>query len=200
MSVESRSITLSSRDINPSINVNDYALDAVTTTNGTIGRQFQFMTWNNINLENMIGATYYNAYSKFTIRLLHCAVCDLCGNSTYGFSSSALTRIEYANTEFVLNGLTFDPQPYSHTNPSNTGASIIVGALTNQIPSSATGANPFNSLSTGNNRNVAYRFNKPTGNLTLTIDRIIPNTNTYAPTTAFGYGHFKFVFEIRGVV
>lgn len=200
MSVESRSITLSSRDINPSIDVNDYALGAVTTTNGTIGRQFQFMTWNNINLENMIGATYYNAYSKFTIRLLHCAVCDLCGNSTYGFSSSALTRIEYANTEFVMSGLTFDPQPYSHTNPSNTGASIIVGALTNQIPSSATGANPFNSFSTGNNRNVAYRFNKPTGNLTLTINRIIPNTNTYASTTAFGYGHFKFVFEIRGVV
>jgi len=172
MSVESRSITLSSRDINPSIDVNDYALDAVTTTNGTIGRQFQFMTWNNINLENMIGATYYNAYSKFTIRLLHCAVCDLCGNSTYGFSSSALTRIEYANTEFVMSGLTFDPQPYS----------------------------PFNSSSTGNNPHVAYRFKKPTGNLTQTKNRIIPNTNTYASTTAFGYGHFKFVFEIRGVV
>ena len=193
-------ITLSSYDINPSININDYSFNDVTTQNGTIGRQFQFMTWNNINLENLIGTSYFNAYSKFTIRLLRCTVCDLSGNSTYGFIANTASRVEYANTEFVLSGLAFNPQPYSHTNSSNTGASIIVGALTNHLPSTATGANPFNNISLVNNRNVAYRFNKPTGNLTLKIDRILPNTNTYAPTTAFGYGHFKFVFEISGSV
>ena len=193
-------ITLFSYDINPSINVNDYSFNDVTTQNGTIGRQFQFMTWNNINLENLIGTSYFNAYSKFTIRLLHTAVCDLSGNSTYGFITNTASRIEHSNTEFVLSGLTFNPQPYSHTNPTNTGASMMVGALSSTLPSTATASNVFNLFTIRNTRNVAYRFNKPTGNLTLKIDRILPNTNSYAPTTAFGYGHFKFVFEISGSV
>lgn len=200
MSDKTRSITLSSYDINPSISANDYALSAVTTTNGTIGLQFQSITWNNINLENMLGTSFYSNFSKFTIRLLQCAVCDLCGNSTYGFDTSGVTRIENLNTEFVLSGLDFSPPPYSLTNPSNTGASMMIGILANQIPSSATGSNSFNRLTLGTNRNVAYRFNKPIGNVNLKIDRINPNTNTYAPTTAFGYGHYKFVFQITGIV
>ena len=198
MSVETRSIALFSYDINSSININDYAHDAVTTSNGTIGRQFHYMIWNNINLENMIGTTYYNAYSKFTIKLLHTTICDLCGNSTYGFDANTPSRVEYANTEFVLRGLDFNPPPYSHTNSANTGASMMVGSLANLLPSSNIIFNHFNTFNTSSSRNIAYRFNKPTGNHSLQIVRFIPNTNTYAPTTTFGYGHFKFVFEIAG--
>jgi len=194
----SRTITLFSYDINPSINVNDYATADVVTSNGTIGRQFQYMTWNNINLETLVGSTFFNAYGKFTIRLLQCIVCDLCGNSTYGFDTNAANRIDNANSEFVLSGLDFNPMPYSHINPANTGASILTSTLV-QIPSSAVAVVNFpGSYSLRNSKAVVYRFNKPTGNLTLKIDRFIPNTNTYAPTAAFGYGHFKFIFEICG--
>jgi hypothetical protein len=191
----STTITLFSYDINPSINVNDYATAAVVTSNGTIGRQFQYMIWNNINLETLVGSTFFNANSKFTIRLLQCAICDLCGNSTYGFDANTASRIENANVEFVLSGLNFNPVPYSHINPANTGASILTSPLT-QLPSSATAVATF--PGPRNNKGMVYRFNKPTGNLTLKIDRFIPNTNTYAPTTAFGYGHFNFLFEICG--
>jgi hypothetical protein len=194
----SRTITLFSYDINPSINVNDYATAAVVTSNGTIGRQFQYMIWNNINLETMVGSTFFNAYSKFTIRMLQCIVCDLSGNSTYGFDISGVSRLDNANSEFVLSGLDFNPMPYSHINPTNTGASIFTCTLA-QIPSSATAVVNFTgTINLRTNKAVTYRFNKPTGSLTLKIDRFIPNTNTYAPTTAFGYGHFKFLFEICG--
>jgi hypothetical protein len=194
----SRTITLFSYDINPSINANDYATANVVTSNGTIGRQFQYMTWNNINLETLVGSTFFNAYSKFTIRLLQCIVCDLSGSSTNGFDTNGITRIDNANSEFVLSGLDFNPMPYSHINPANTGASIFTSPLA-LIPSSAVAVVNFTgTISLRANNAVTYRFNKPTGNLTLKIDRFIPNTNTYAPTTAFGYGHFKFIFEIRG--
>jgi len=200
MSIETRSITLSSYDINPSVNINDYATNPVTTSNGTIGQQFQYMIWNNVNLQNLVGSAFYNTYSKFTIRLLHCSVGDLCGNSTYGFDAIAESRVKNANAEFILNGLDFNPLPYSHTNPANTGASMITAPL-RQLPSSAVAIPTFTSaISTINNIHTLYKFNKPTGNLTLKIDRIIPSTNTYASTTAFGYGHYKFIFEIRGIL
>ena len=40
-------------DINASVNINDYATAAISNATGTIGPQFQYMIWNNINLENM---------------------------------------------------------------------------------------------------------------------------------------------------
>jgi hypothetical protein len=82
MTTEVRCITLSSSDINASVNINDYATTAITNTTGTIGPQFQYMIWNNINLENMVGSAFFNKYTKFKIRLLHCSICDLSGNST----------------------------------------------------------------------------------------------------------------------
>jgi hypothetical protein len=198
MTTEVRCITLSSSDINASVNINDYATTAISNATGTIGPQFQYMIWNNINLENMVGSAFFNKYTKFKIRLLHCSICDLCGNSTYGFDTNIVTRIQNANINLLLSGLDFNPSPYSHTNPTNTKVSIMTNSI-NQLPSSATAIPSFTTPSNRHSTYTSFRFNKPTGNVTLQIDRMIISTNTYAPiTNAFGYGHFKFLFEVSG--
>jgi hypothetical protein len=198
MTTEVRCITLSSSDINASVNINDYATAAITNATGTIGPKFQYMIWNNINLENMVGSAFFNKYTKFNIRLLHTSVCNLQANSTHGFDTNIVTRFQNAGINFLLSGLDFNPLPYSHTNPTNTKVTLISSV---QIPiaSTSTAIPTFTTLSNRHSSYSSFRFNKPTGNVTLQIDRIIPSTNTYAPTTnGFGYGHFKFVFEISG--
>lgn len=146
----------------------------------------------------MVGSAFFNKYTKFKIRLLHCSICDLCGNSTYEFDTNVVTRIQNANINLLLSGLDFNPSPYSHTNPSNTKVSIMTNTMS-QLPSIARGVVLFTTPSNRHSLYTSFRFNKPTGNVTLQIDRIIPSTNTYAPiTNAFGYGHFKFLFEVSG--
>ena len=146
----------------------------------------------------MVGSAFFNKYTKFKIRLLHYSVCDLCGNSTYGFDTNVVTRIQNATVNMLLSGLDFNPSPYSHTNPTNTKVTLNSNILS-QLPSSTTAVVTFTTPSNRHSTYTSFRFNKPTGNVTLQIDRIIPSTNTYAPiANAFGYGHFKFIFEVSG--
>ena len=67
--MNTRSFVLSSYDISPSDDLVDYYNQTVTTQNGTVADNRMSLTWNNVNLQQLLGNDFYNAYNRFTIRL-----------------------------------------------------------------------------------------------------------------------------------
>jgi len=196
MSFEIRNICLNTYDINNSQIGSNYALDIVSNSNGTIGEYFNYMTWNNVNLRTMLGDTYFNKYSTFSIKLIQCLIGDLIyDDSTISTNGSTV--------EFHLEGLSFknyNSTPYSITNINTiTSVTLYTGSLS-QLPSMSNLSTTVSGtkINTFIEKQQAYLFTKPTiDTVNLTIRRLNPTTQQYSNT--LGYGHFKFIFEICGI-
>ena len=196
MSVETRNICLNTYDINNSILSTDYNVTDVTTSVGTIGAYFNYMTWQNINLRTLLGDSYFNKYNAFSIKLIQCLV----GELTY-LDDSIIGSQTDSPIEFKLEGLPFknyNSSPYNFKNINTiTNVSIYTGKLL-KLPSVVN----LSTTTSGTKINVEttqpYIFAKPaTDGVTLTIHKYSPSTQEYLNKP--GYGHFKFVFEICGV-
>lgn len=196
MSAETRSISLNSYDINTSKLSSSYTISDVTTSAGTIGQFFNFMTWQDINLRTLLGDSYFNQYNTFSIKLVQCLVAGLTN-----VDDSHLTGQTDSPIEFVLEGLQFknyNSTPYSITNINSVNSvSIYTGKLSKlqsfidlQTTSPCTKINVENSQ--------PYIFKKPaTDTVTLTVRKYNPSTQQYL--NKIGYGHFNFIFEVTGV-
>jgi hypothetical protein len=197
MSFEIRNICLNTYDINNSPIGSIYALDIVSNSNGTIGEYFNYMTWNNVNLRTMLGDTYFNKYSTFSIKLVQCLIGDLI------YDDSIILSTNETAVEFRLEGLSFknyNSTPYSITNINTiTSVTIYTGSMS-QLPSMSNLSTTVSGtkINTFNDKQQSYLFKKPTTDtVNLTIRRYKPTTQQYSNT--LGYGHFKFIFEICGI-
>ena len=119
--METRTFRLSSYDISPSNNLADYYKQTVTTQYGKVADNRMSLTWNNVNLQQIVGDDFYNAYNRFTIRLVNHAWF----NAPTSDSGTALNPQIYQDgfVNVYLNGLPFYPPVYNSPN----------GALVNTI-------------------------------------------------------------------
>jgi hypothetical protein len=193
MSVEVRILSLNTYDINISTSAVDYSTGDLTTSNGTVGGNFNFMSWRDVNLKTILGESYYNKYNKFSIKMLQCLVGDL----TYTNISSQ-TNLPI---EFNLEGLPFknyNSTPYSLSNINSTVNVTIHTGLLSKLPSMSTLSSVVSGTKFTVEDPLTYIFAKPTADtVNLTIRCVNPSTKQYL--NALGYGHFRFIFEIRGV-
>ena len=193
MSVEKRILSLSSYDINPSTAASDYATTSVTTSTGTIGQNFNFMIWRNVNLKTSLGESYYNKYSKFSIKLIECFV----GNLTYTDISSNIEQ----SVRFNLEGLPFknyNATPYSLANINSTFKVCLYTGLLSKLPSMTTLSSTVSGTKISIEDPPTYIFTKPTNDV---VDLTIPvlKLSGLEYLNKLGYGHFRFVFEISGL-
>jgi hypothetical protein len=186
---EKRNLILSTEWISTSLNAADYFNTTITNSVGTITNNRYTNTWNNINLRQLMGNTYYNSYSKFSIKI-NTAVSNnlLTTNLANSYNKSNNYCIDH-----YLSGLPFDQSVNQVLFASGTNATQPTTAGT----SLGFGLGPYSPT------NPEYIFSKPaqdTVNLTINI----VSTNTQQPivplTSAEIIGHSLYVFEIKGIL
>jgi hypothetical protein len=186
---EKRNLILSTEWISTSLNAEDYFNTTISNSIGTITNNRYTNTWNNINLRQLMGDTYYNTYSKFGIKI-NTAVSNnlLTTNLANSYNKSNNYCIDH-----YLSGLPFDPSVNQVLFASGTNATQPTTAGT----SLGFGLGPYSPT------NPEYIFSKPaqdTVNLTINI----VSTNTQQPivplTSAEIIGHSLYVFEIKGIL
>jgi hypothetical protein len=185
---EKRILVLNSQWISNSLNAADYFNTTISNSVGTITNNRYTNTWNNINLRQLMGDTYYNSYSKFNIKLNAAQTSTL---STTVLANSYNKSNTYC-VDHYLSGLAFDPSVNQ----------VLVLSGSNTLPPTTAGT----SLGYGFGyalQNPSYVFSKPAQD-TVNITVNIVSTNTQQPivplTSAEIMGHNFFVFEIKGIV
>ncbi len=194
MSVEKRILSLSSYDINPSTAASDYATTSVTTSTGTIGQYFNYMNWTNVNLKTSLGESYYNKYSKFSIKLIECFV----GNLTYTDISSNIEQ----SVRFQLVGnlpfKNYNATPYNLANINSTNRVTLYTGLLSKLPPMTTLSSTVSGTKISIEDPPTYIFTKPASDvITMSIEVVKLSGSEYLNT--LGYGHYRFVFEISGL-
>lgn len=194
MSVEKRNLCLSSFDINPSTNATDYSIADVTTSVGTIGQYFNYMTWRNVDLKTSLGESYYNKYNKFSIKLIECFV----GNLTYTDISSNIEQSVLFQLTGDLPFKNYNATPYNLTNINSTNKVTLYTGLLSKLPAMTTLSSTVSGTKISIEDPLTYIFTKPTSDvITMSIEVVKLSGLEYLNT--LGYGHFRFVFEISGL-
>lgn len=185
---EKRILVLNTAWISNSLNAADYFNTTISNSVGTITNNRYTNTWNNINLRQLMGDTYYNSYSKFNIKLNAAQTSSL---STLTLANSYNKSNTYC-VDHYLSGLTFDPSV----------SQVLILSGSNILPPTTAGA----SLGFGvayAPQNPSYIFSKPAQD-TVNITVNMVSTNTQQPivplTSAEIFGHSLIVFEIKGIV
>jgi hypothetical protein len=188
--MDTRTFRLSSYDISPSNNLADYYKQTVTTQYGKVADNRMSLTWNNVNLQQIVGDDFYNAYNRFTIRLVNHA---WFGAPTSG--SGATLNPQIYQDSFVnvyLTGLPFYPPVYNSPN----GA--LVNTLTYGTISTTTGGTSGSNVAINS---VRLSFLKTSSvNLSVNI-RCVATEQPYSPgdISTYVWGHSQYYFEITGV-
>ena len=186
---EVRNLVLYTGWISNSTTATDYFNTTISNTVGTITNNRYTTTWNNVNLRQLMGDTYYNSYSKFAIKFM-------VGTNNVLNTTVLANSYNKNNSYFVdyyLSGLPFDPsQSQVVINsgvqigmPTTAGAALGfgIGSFFTDVPQ--------------------YTFNKPsqdTVNLTINILSTNTQQNIVPATSAEIIGHGIYVFEIKGIL
>jgi len=183
---EKRNLILNTEWISNSLNAADYFNTTISNSVGTISNNRYTITWNNINLRQLMGDTYYNTYSKFSIKM------NATQTSTLSTTTLA-TSYNAVNTYYVdhyLSGLTFDPSVNR----------VLIASGSNVRPPAGS------SLGYGIGfapQNPNYIFSKPaqdTVNITINLVTINTQQPIVPLTSAEIFGHSLYVFEIKGIL
>jgi len=201
MSNEIRNICLRSYDINAS-NTNTVYFSAtgaaVTTAFGSVADNRNTMTWNNVNLRQMMGDAFYQKFNKFHIRLNSL----YSGQMTTSIAAASATSTDARSVDIYMSGLAFDPAPYSQG--SSTKSAGRVQICSSILPAIGTTAG----LGVGQVTNYSYgqsptfSFSKTADSPTIKIEIVLANTQVaFVPATnLLFYGHTEFNFEIHGLL
>ena len=188
--METRPFKLSSYDISPSNNLADYYKQTVTTQYGTVADNRMSLTWNNVNLQQIVGNDFYNAYNRFTIKLVN--------QSWYGaptsYSGTTYSAQNYQD-QFVnvyLKGLPFYPPVY------NSPDGALVNTLDTGILSTTVGGTVGRS-NVSNSINQTF-LKTSTANISINI-RCVATEQPYSPAdiSTYIWGHSVYHFEITGI-
>jgi len=188
--METRPFKLSSYDISPSNNLADYYKQTVTTQYGTVADNRMSLTWNNVNLQQIVGDDFYNAYNRFTIKLVN--------QAWYGAptSDSGVTySAQNYQDQFVnvyLKGLPFYPPVY------NSPDGALVNTLDTGILSTTVGGTVGRS-NVSNSINQTF-LKTSTANISINI-RCVATEQPYSPAdiSTYIWGHSVYHFEITGI-
>ena len=188
--METRTFKLSSYDISPSNNLADYYKKTVTTQYGTVADNRMSLTWNNVNLQQIVGNDFYNSYNRFTIKLVN--------QSWYGAPTSDSGTIYSAQNyqdQFVnvyLKGLPFYPPVYNSPD----------GALVNTLDTGILSTNTGQTVGRSNVSNSINRSFLKTSTASISINiRCVGTEQPYSPAYFSTYlgGHSVYHFEIAGI-
>lgn len=188
--METRTFKLSSYDISPSNNLADYYKNTVTTQYGTVADNRMSLTWNNVNLQQIVGNDFYNSYNRFTIKLVN--------QSWYGTPTSDSGTTYSAQNyqdQFVnvyLKGLPFYPPVYNSPD----------GALVNTLDTGILSTTVGGTVGRSNVSNSINRSFLKTSTASISINiRCVGTEQPYSPADVSTYlwGHSVYHFEIAGI-
>lgn len=187
---EPRNLILYTQWISDSTNAADYYNTTITNSVGSISNNRATNTWNNINLRQLMGDSYYNSYSKFTI-----TVGSIFQNILNTTSlANTYRRINDYFVDLYLSGLQFDP--------SLNDALITTGfAVTPPIAAGQTVGYAGSTFK--NHTGPTYVFNKPQQDtVNITINQKITNTQQFCIPLSINeiQGHAMYTFEIKGIL
>lgn len=195
---EYRVLTLRSYDINASNTATDYFNTTVTTPAGEVADNRMTLTWNNVNLRQLMGDAFYNKFDKFHIRLNTLLIGQ---TQTAIISPVTVASVEARSVEMYMSGLAWDPAPYNQG--SSTKSAGRVQFSMNVLPAISTtaghGVGQVSVFAMG--QSPSFTFSKTADSPTIKI-HIIQQSNQqpFVPAAATSlYGHFDFTFEIHGL-
>jgi hypothetical protein len=164
---------LETRDISTSNVIANYP---VSNTKGSVNQSRTSMTWNAINMRNILG-NLYDKYELFNIELV--------GFSAYQVLSNFGVTDNDRNVIFKMSGLDWVYNTYD-TNTFNTTNQAIVGCQR-----FATQTNVFNA---SNTRRMTSTFRKnQIVNITITLNTIMGTLPNMNPNTVFPSMNFGFI-------
>lgn len=187
---ETRNLILYTQWISDSTNAADYYNTTISNSVGSISNNRSTNTWNNINLRQLMGDTYYNTYSKFSITLgiSHQNIL----NTTY--LANTYRRINDYYFDLYLSGLQFDP---------SMNDALISSGFSMSLPVVAGQTLGYGSTIYKNHTGPTYVFNKPQQDtVNITINRKITNTQQFCIPLSSNeiLGHSMYFFEIKGIL
>ena len=187
---ETRNLILYTQWISDSTNAADYYNTTISNSVGSISNNRSTNTWNNINLRQLMGETYYNTYSKFTITM---------GTSHQNILNTTYLANTYRRTndyfvDLYLTGLQFDP---------SLNDALITSGFLMSLPVVAGQTLGYGSNIYNNHTVTTYVFNKPQQDtVNITINRKITNTQQFCIPLSSNeiLGHSMYFFEIKGIL
>ena len=185
--METRTFTLSSYDISPSDNLADYYNKTVSSQYGTVTDNRMSMTWNNVNLQQIVGNDFYNTYNQFSIKLVNYTQTGA-PTSDSGTTSSVQQLYQDAFVNVYLKGLPFYP-------PAPNGA--LMNVVNIGLVSTTTGGTAGQT----NSSSLSWTFLKTsTANLGIHI-RSVGTEQPYSPGDIMTnmWGHSVCTFEVTGL-
>lgn len=197
MSNEIRNVVLRSYDINASNTNTVYFNIVINTAAGTVADNRNTMTWNNVNLRQMMGDTFYDKFNKFHIRLNTLYT----GLMTTSVATATATTTDARSVDIYMSGLAFDPAPYNQGSSTKSAGRVQIGSSILQALSTSAGLSPGQTTNYGLGQSPSYSFSKTSDSPTIKIEIVLSNTQVaYVPATnLLGYGHTEFNFEIHGL-
>jgi hypothetical protein len=193
MSTETRNLILKTSWISSSTDPYTYLEQTVDNATGKIEENNECYTWYNVNLQQILGDSYYNQYTKFSIRSVEIKTALL--STTYNTNSADANSDIYNNTmiEYYLSGLNFDP---------SVNRVLVQTAVEQIIPADSAGTG-FTSASPTlmSNQAPIYYFSKPVAGVNIKIDRNVLNTHGHRTVNSINdvIGPSIFMFEIVGI-
>lgn len=187
---EPRNLILYTQWISDSTNAADYYNTTISNSVGSISNNRFTNTWNNINLRQLMGDTYYNSYSKFTITV---------GDSVQNVLNTTYLANTYRRTndyffDVYLSGLQFDP---------SINEALITTGISLSPPTAAGQTIGYGSGFNKNHTGPTYVFNKPQQDtVNITINRKITSTQQFCIPLSSDeiLGHSMYTFEIKGIL
>lgn len=199
---EIRTLALRSYDINPSNSAATYysATGApVVTAAGIVADNRMTMTWNNVNLRQLMGDTFYNKFDKFHIRLNTFMMGQ---NGTSVLAAQTVASSDARSVDIYMLGLPWDPSPYNQGSATKSAGRVQIMSTVLPILPTTAGLGVGQSVSYGYGQSPSHTFSKTADSPTITIQIVTASTQTaYIPASnALLYGHCDFIFEIHGLV
>jgi len=179
---ESVNLILKTNHISASNTITDYYNTTITNSNGTIKNNFCSITWNNVDMVDLLG-NLYDKYNKFNISLLYVSGTAI-GSGTPG----ANRRFLYAK----MGGLPFE-NTYDQLTKTTTDKAII-----SLIHVNAGALDQWCNMDT---TKTYHCFKKPSDNVNLSIDLICTFSDVYPDYADANslFRHLTFAFAITGV-
>lgn len=195
---EIRNLTLRSYDINASNTASAYYNTVVTTAAGTVADNRMTLTWNNVNLRQLMGDAFYNKFDKFHIRL---------NTWLIGQTQTAIIAVQTAAStdaravDVYMSGLAWDPAPYNQGSATHSAGRVQIMSSVLPLIGTTAGLGVAQSVSYGYGQAPSYTFSKNSDSPTITIQMLQQSNQTaFVPAADTSlYGHMDFIFEIHGL-
>jgi hypothetical protein len=195
---EHRVLTLRSYDINASNTASVYFNTIVTTPAGEVADNRMSLCWNNVNLRQLMGDSFYDKFDKFHIRLNTLLIGQ---TQTAVLASQTAASTDARSVVMYLSGLAFDPAPYNQGSATKSAGRVqfSMNVLPQIAATAGLGVGQVNVYAIG--QSPSYTFSKTADSPTIKI-HIVQQSNQqpFVPAADTSlYGHMDFIFEIHGV-